>query len=945
MSDSCLDDRSEKYTGRMCAVFFLLFVTGFLCPSISRAGESIYVSISGHDFNDGKKETPLRTLEGARDAIRQLRRKTGLPDGGVTVLIEKGVYRRTQTFVLQKEDSGEPGKPIVYRSASGNVTDVSLNGGIVLGNWKSVIDKSVLKVMPELAREKVLVEDLVEAGISDVPDFNPYCNWTDDHRRQQINPNGLWLSFKGQAMRLASWPNQGWGDYIRNIPYIEGKMITFRGQPANTLGQFYVNQERAQKWAQEKELWCRGYFAVTYADDNQQVKSIDPKTGLIELFPPYHHYGYKKDNPNHDGARSTYTIANALSELDEPGEFRVDRENGKIYFWPPEEIRDGDAQVPLMSEPLIEVHKASYITFHGITIENARSAGIIIDKGSDVGIEKCILRNLGNIGVKITGGENHFIRGCDIHDLSAGGVSIVGGNRQTLTPCNHTVDNTHIYRIGLWERTYRPGIGVNGVGAKITHCLLNDLPHTAYLFRGNDHRFEYNEIHSVARQTTEVGAIYTGRDWASYGNEIHFNYIHDIYGPIASYGLGVHLDDAASGISIYGNIFSRMRNAIALYGGRSIKIKNNLFAGCTQCALILGYRYTPQHQLAEKLRRFPYKTKPWSTKYPELVNVLEETPEYPEHGVVTNNISLGGMFINWRQGDGGEINRLKKCFEISSNDWSAIKTLEVGRTNSLISFNLPEDSVQYSSFKKLPTGKIGLYKSALRATWPVVNQVSPKPDDWQKRDAESHPVVNAVFANGTIKIDGEISENEWHDDRFKETWGENPNDHFVVNKMGVGKTTPLSSTVRIRHDDSSLYVAVKSMIDPKKTFDTSAQWGRSDAVELAFGVNVKKTFCILILRGYPKGEFESSDEAGTPTDLVEKAAEGVVYRASVNGMESWSCEWKIPFDSLGIKPAQDMVIPFNVTVRQSGRKQWVMWCPTRTHSWRVDLAGQLMLVK
>ena len=76
-------------------------------------GTEIYVSLEGNDRNPGTKDEPLRTLEGARDSIRAMRKKDGLPAGGVTVFLRGGVYPRTTTFELAKEDSGTATSPIV----------------------------------------------------------------------------------------------------------------------------------------------------------------------------------------------------------------------------------------------------------------------------------------------------------------------------------------------------------------------------------------------------------------------------------------------------------------------------------------------------------------------------------------------------------------------------------------------------------------------------------------------------------------------------------------------------------------------------------------------------------------------------------------------------------------------------------------------------------------
>ena len=83
------------------------------------AGEpnALYVAPDGSDGNPGTRAKPFATLEGARDAIRALKKAGGLPEGGATVVIRGGVYERKNTFALTRADSGTPDAPVVYRAA------------------------------------------------------------------------------------------------------------------------------------------------------------------------------------------------------------------------------------------------------------------------------------------------------------------------------------------------------------------------------------------------------------------------------------------------------------------------------------------------------------------------------------------------------------------------------------------------------------------------------------------------------------------------------------------------------------------------------------------------------------------------------------------------------------------------------------------------------------
>ena len=87
-------------------------------------------------------------------------------------------------------------------------------------------------------------------------------------------------------------------------------------------GQFYGDGYRLAQWAQEPELLLYGYWFWDWADSYERVERIDPQTGLITLSKPWHTYGFSVGAP--------FYAINALSELDAPGEWYLDRRGGRF---------------------------------------------------------------------------------------------------------------------------------------------------------------------------------------------------------------------------------------------------------------------------------------------------------------------------------------------------------------------------------------------------------------------------------------------------------------------------------------------------------------------------------------------------------------------------------------------------------------------------------------
>ena len=98
------------------------------------------------------------------------------------------------------------------------------------------------------------------------------------------------------------------------------------------------------------------------------------------------------------------------------------------------------------------------------------------------------------------------------------------------------------------------GLSFAGVGNRAAHNLIHDAPHQAVFVGGNDHVFEFNEVHRVCTETDDCGALYKGRNPSWRGNQIRFNYWHDIGSPMGHGNAAVYFDDDG------GDTVSAMRN-------------------------------------------------------------------------------------------------------------------------------------------------------------------------------------------------------------------------------------------------------------------------------------------------------------------------------------------------------------------------------------------------
>ncbi|MCS6950314.1 MAG: right-handed parallel beta-helix repeat-containing protein, partial [bacterium] len=341
--------------------------------------------------------------------------------------------------------------------------------------------------------------------------------------------------------------------------------------------------------------------------------------------------------------------------------------------------------------------------------------------GRQVAIAGCTFRNIGTVGVIIEGGGEHRVLSSDFTDLGDGGVQVSGGDRHTLTPCGHEVVNCLFTRFSRWSRTYRPAVLVGGVGVRVAHNLMYDAPHNAILLGGNDHLIEFNEIHHVCTETGDAGAFYMGRDLTQRGTVIRYNYFHDLGKSLQADTfvdvMAVYLDDCTCGITIFGNLFVRAGRAAMIGGGRDNSVENNIFVECDPAVHVdargLGWAIFwfdgRDSTLMDRLKAVPYQQPPWSERYPELVNILQDDPAVPKGNRIVRNICVGGRWI-----------------DLYDNLNEQIVTIRDNMVNEEVGLEMTPRGVRLRKgspalrrgFQPIPFEKIGLYRDAYRRRLP-----------------------------------------------------------------------------------------------------------------------------------------------------------------------------------------------------------------------------------
>ena len=708
-----------------------------------------YVSLTGNDSNTGSIDQPFRTVEKARDTIRALKSSGGLPEGGVTVYIRGGIYSLTGSIALTAEDSGEPGKPVVYSAYPGET--VSFMGGYDLDpvDFGPVTDPAVLGRLPDAAESQILMYDLAAHGITQygIIPKNGY-GWPKTAPAPE-------LFIGDRSMTLARYPNSGYinvssvsetgfipRDYCSDMPKGDPSNPDYvpESEWINKPGPvFKYSDEHLDDWSLEPEGWVCGYWNYDWADDNLKIGSISPSTNTITaIYPSF--YGCKS------GQR--FYGYNMLCELDAPGEWYLDRSSGKLYVYPEYSISGSTVQLSTLKDTMVTMNNVSNVTIQGITFGTTCGKGISMMDCESCTIAGCTVRYTGMRAIEIGsgdeespespdyfnlhGGHNNSIISCDIYATGMGGVFMAGGDRQTLTPGNNKVENCNFRDFSRIVRTSTPAINMGGCGNIARHNLIHNAPHFAIQFMGNDMLIENNEIYDVLQETGDSGVIYSGRDWSFRGNVIRYNYIHDIptIGNIGTFA--IYMDDCMSSTEVYGNIFCNLAGrTFMMGGGRDHKIYNNILINCGKgIAFDSRGLYSSYDNIPTQLKRLnnmPFMSEPWASRYPELaatggdVNILK---------VPAGNVIEKNAYINTPDATMDQAVITNSTIENNKHYSASDEVGFVDKANR--DFNLKSDSVIFtdiSGFQSIPYNNIGIYADSYRTAANAIgefNLISPE---------------------------------------------------------------------------------------------------------------------------------------------------------------------------------------------------------------------------
>lgn len=587
----------------------LKIVSGIALVSFFSAihAQEYYVSPTGNDANPGTKDLPFQTIGHAKTQVSIWKQTNG--NEHITVWLDGGEYRLSETLVFGLEDAAPHGFTITYAALPGETPVI--NSDVPVKDWKKLKRKP--GGLPDVARGEVWVAAVPEsAGIP----------------KTVYDSQGMLPRARTKAIahlrESESW--RGSGEYHHMLPFEKG----------STKDLFHP--QNAEILVIPAAPWTMNILPVS---------RVDHETGMVYL-----------------GAASTYALAaprfymgpeaiwveNTFAGLDEPGEWVFDSEERLLYYWPRDSQHPGeDVVVPQLIEMIRVEGEIDYegptdkpvtgLNFKGIRFthgERFESAGLtgrglqhdwerfdestalVRFRGAEnCSVEDCIFIHSGGTGVRLDlHAQKIRIINNELSELGGGGILLAGYGPGTKdVNKNNEISNNYIHHLGrLWWHCLGVWAWQSGHNL-ISHNTIHNVPYTAIavtgrigwdksgsaecsktvrwhetgaftgresweererFLHGRQNVIENNDIHHVMDIMQDGNGVYISG--AGHGNVVRGNYVHDT--PSMAAGEAIRCDDDQHETLIENNVVFR-------YGTHGIGIcskgRNHIFNNIVAC--------------------------------------------------------------------------------------------------------------------------------------------------------------------------------------------------------------------------------------------------------------------------------------------------------------------------------------------------------------------------
>lgn len=563
----------------------LLFATwGHLCQAEGPQAD-FYVSPDGSDSWTGtlpkpdaqRTDGPFATLARARNAVRKLKQSK---TGNIVVLVREGTYPLTETLVFGLADSGTGHSTITYAAYPGE-TPV-FTSGVEIKHWAQVT--GTLPGLPEKAKGKVQVANVATRFLTlyDAEGMLPRARSTG------------FIPLKGGSRTQLHFPK----GKLKNWPNLKDVEIVVRPHHA----------------------WICNVLPLKSVDETKQIAT----TSIAATY-AMNRLHFLKTTPS-------CWVENVLEELDEPGEWVLNSEEGKVYLWPRNQSavvspgliellriegqvnKRGSRDIPVRNlcfRGLTFMHGERYSFAkddaglqHDWDLHDKANALVRLRSAENCVIDRCHFLHSGSGAIRVDlHGQQNSIAGNHIEQMGGAGILLCGYGPGTKdVNKKNLVYNNHIHHSGKIY-SHSPGIMIWQSGEnRIANNLVHHMPYCGIIVSGCMTGFFNRNGRELGRtlrrhELTSLPRNPTLEDVRPYlhshDNRIELNEIHNVMEKMGD-GNGIYIRGAGAGNVIRRNYIHHlvtpmlMQAAIRTDGGqKDTLITENLIYRCTAQGIIL----------------------------------------------------------------------------------------------------------------------------------------------------------------------------------------------------------------------------------------------------------------------------------------------------------------------------------------------------------------------
>jgi parallel beta-helix repeat protein len=229
-----------------------------------------------------------------------------------------------------------------------------------------------------------------------------------------------------------------------------------------------------------------------------------------------------------------FVIENLPESLDQPGEWSLDWEDGKLFFWPTTDLRETDEVVAPALSNLVELRRTRWVTISGFTFTETISEwpmrwwqpghhgnAVVLDGARHCAILKNRFRGVGINALLLVGGKEI----CGWNTVERNEIAHAGGWGIVLTgaTCYNEISNNEVHHCGDFFKS-ASGIAILGSLIRDEDASRSGLVNEyAKATSGKTDRgfpdgnlVAHNHVHDLPRDGINLGISPYGRNIAEY---------------------------------------------------------------------------------------------------------------------------------------------------------------------------------------------------------------------------------------------------------------------------------------------------------------------------------------------------------------------------------------------------------------------------------------------